>query len=178
MRDVEFWLKQNTIDVLTAAYLLAGEPLPDELSHSVNDTSYPPTVTAMIRRIKEQTGAVVRVPTVRNRRLLQSKQGGDLSPTIISQTEFHRLMEEQGSLARPQAPAAKWPWGDHETELLRKLAAAADKFWKRYDPAEASTAPTNAAVVAWLKEEGVAERNAEVMATILRADGLPSGPRK
>ena len=30
----------------------------------------------------------------------------------------------------------------------------------------------------WLKQQGVADRTAEVMATILRADGLPTGPRK
>ncbi|MDR7134402.1 hypothetical protein J2X06_001586 [Lysobacter niastensis] len=80
--------------------------------------------------------------------------------------------------AASAAPAGRWPWGEHETQLLRKLSAAADRFWKLYDPEDASTAPTNDAVVAWLKEQGVAERNAQVMATILRADGLPTGPRK
>lgn len=80
--------------------------------------------------------------------------------------------------ARAVAPQGAWPWGDHETKLLRELAAAADKFWKLYDPTDPSTAPTNEAVVAWLKNKGVADRNAQVMATILRADGLPSGPRK
>lgn len=73
---------------------------------------------------------------------------------------------------------AKWPWGDYETELLRKLATAADRFWKLYDPADNTTAPTNQQVVEWLKQQGVADRTAEVMATILRADGLPTGPRK
>lgn len=73
---------------------------------------------------------------------------------------------------------AKWPWGDYETELLRKLATAADRFWKLYDPADNTTAPTNQQVIEWLKQQGVADRTAEVMATILRADGLPTGPRK
>jgi hypothetical protein len=71
-----------------------------------------------------------------------------------------------------------WPWGRHETDLLRKLAAAADHFWTLYEPGEPSTAPTNQMVIGWLKEQGVPSRTAEVMATILRADGLPSGPRK
>lgn len=71
-----------------------------------------------------------------------------------------------------------WPWGRHETDLLRKLAAAADKFWKNYDPGEPSTAPTNQDVAGWLMKQGVAERNAKVMASILRPDGLPTGPRK
>lgn len=73
---------------------------------------------------------------------------------------------------------AKWPWGDYETELLRKLATAADRFWKLYDPTDNTTAPTNQQVIEWLKQQGVADRTAEVMATILRADGLPTGPRK
>lgn len=71
-----------------------------------------------------------------------------------------------------------WPWGRHETALLQKLAAAAHRFWKNYDPSDTTTAPTNQQVIDWLKGQGVAERTAEVMATILRADGLPTGPRR
>lgn len=71
-----------------------------------------------------------------------------------------------------------WPWGRHETTLLRKLAAAADRFWKNYDPSDPTTAPTNQEVIDWLKDEGVAVRTAEIIATILRADNLPTGPRK
>ncbi len=71
-----------------------------------------------------------------------------------------------------------WPWGGHETKLLQHLAAAADRFWKNYDPRDNTTAPTNEKVIDWLKTKGVGQRNAEVMATILRADGLPPGPRK
>lgn len=82
---------------------------------------------------------------------------------------------------KPEAalPAANtWPWGTHETELLRHLAAAVGRFWKNYDPTDATTAPTNEEVVAWLVARGVANRNAQVMARMLRADGLPTGPRK
>ena len=71
-----------------------------------------------------------------------------------------------------------WPWGRHETELLRKLAAAAHRFWSNYDPSDPTTAPTNQQIIDWLKGQGVSERTAEIMATILRADGLPTGPRK
>lgn len=71
-----------------------------------------------------------------------------------------------------------WPWGRHETELLRKLARAADLFWKNYQSDQPSTAPTNEQVIGWLVDQKVARRTAEVMATILRADGLPTGPRK
>ena len=82
------------------------------------------------------------------------------------------------ALSMPTAPATRWPWGDYETTLLRKLADAAEKFWKLYDPSDASTAPTNNDVKKWLIGQGVAERNAQVMATILRAEGLQTGPRK
>lgn len=71
-----------------------------------------------------------------------------------------------------------WPWGRYETNLLRKLARAADLFWKSYDSADPSSAPTNEQVIEWLIGEKVARRTAEVIATILRADGLPTGPRK
>lgn len=101
---------------------------------------------------------------------------GELLPQPFTfPNEFPKAMQTVERVARV---AGHWPWGNHETELLRKLAAAADKFWKLYDPSDATTAPTNDAVVAWLTGQGVAERNAQVMATILRADKLRTGPRK
>lgn len=96
--------------------------------------------------------------------------------------EFPRT--QAGAVAYPvaseglQTGGAGWPWGNHETELLRKLAAAAARFWTNYDLTDNTTAPTNQAVATWLKEQGVAERVAEIMAQILRPDGLPTGPRK
>jgi len=73
---------------------------------------------------------------------------------------------------------AKWPWGDHETELLRTLADAAHHWWSTYDPEDKSTAPKSDEVSKWIKDQKkVADRVAEVMAQILRADGLPTGPR-
>lgn len=73
-----------------------------------------------------------------------------------------------------------WPWGDHETELLKHLAAAASHFYdySKYDPDDASSAPTNKQVVDWLKQRKVSKTTAEVMATILRPDNLPTGPRR
>ena len=71
-----------------------------------------------------------------------------------------------------------WPWGRHETKLLRKMAEAAQKFWSHYDPSDPTTAPTNQQVIDWLVKHDVAKRTAETMATILRADGLSTGPRK
>lgn len=71
----------------------------------------------------------------------------------------------------------EWPWGTYETELLRHLAGAANRFWKNYDPNDHSTAPINQDVMNWLIQQGVASRTAEIMATILRADKLPHGRR-
>ncbi|GJI89793.1 hypothetical protein [Duganella hordei] len=72
----------------------------------------------------------------------------------------------------------QWPWGTYETDSLRHLAAAANRFWRNYDPTDATTAPINEDVCKWLVEQGVSKRVAEVMASILRADGLATGPRK
>lgn len=95
----------------------------------------------------------------------------------VPQDELDRYLKEHGA-------RAKWPWGDHETELLTHLAAAAREWWSTYDPAQPKTAPTNNEVTAWLKarqlSDGspISDRVAQVMAQMLRADGLPTGPRK
>jgi hypothetical protein len=81
---------------------------------------------------------------------------------------------ERAGKARGTAP---WPWGKHTTELLEHLAAAAKHWWKNFDPSDNTTAPTNNDVEQWLMARGVARRTAQVMATILRADGIPPGPR-
>ena len=71
-----------------------------------------------------------------------------------------------------------YPWGKHDTKWLRHLSEAAVKFWSLYDPSDPSTAPTNEQVEKWLVARAVPKRTAEVMATILRADSLPTGRRK
>lgn len=74
---------------------------------------------------------------------------------------------------------ARWPWGSHETEALGHLEAAAKQWWSRYDPTDATTAHTNDEVADWLmKERGVSSRMAHSIASLLRADGLPSGRRR
>ena len=95
------------------------------------------------------------------------------------------IRDQRDAVSAPAAPVSSppggthWPWGAHETNLLRHLSAAADKFWKLYEPADESTAPLNDQVIEWLiSERKVSRKVAEVMATILRADGLKTGPRK
>lgn len=81
-----------------------------------------------------------------------------------------------------QAPGLKWPWGKHETRLLCAMEEAG-KLWRtvdeggNYDPADPTSAPTNAQVVAFLSRRGVSEKVAKAIASILRADDLPMGPR-
>jgi len=106
--------------------------------------------------------------------------------TRITMSEFLAWCGEKGiavsipGLQRsvPVPAPSSWPWGDHDTELLQKLDAAARKWWVNYDPADQTTAPTNETVSQWLKSQGVSDRVAEIMAQILRADGIPTGPRK
>lgn len=83
------------------------------------------------------------------------------------------------TLENNQANAAENPLSlTHKTKLLGELEAAKDKFWTLYDPEDPTTAPTNKQIVEFLRGRGVSTRSAEAIATILRADDLPSGPRK
>ena len=88
--------------------------------------------------------------------------------------------ERSSDLSKTDDPAlGRWPWGDHDTKLLRHLAAAAHEWWSTYDPDNPSTAPTNADVSGWLIDKHkVSKRMAEAMAQILRANGLPGGRRR
>lgn len=76
--------------------------------------------------------------------------------------------------------AGRWPWGNHHTELLGHLDAAARRYWGAgYDPADTGTASTNATVSEWLQTERKVSRTmADAIASMLRPDGLPTGPRK
>lgn len=66
----------------------------------------------------------------------------------------------------------------HTTKLIETLDAARIKFWANYDESDPTTAPTNEQVEGWLTAQNVSGRIASAMATILRADGLPTGRRE
>lgn len=76
--------------------------------------------------------------------------------------------------------SGRWPWGNHHTELLGHLEAAAREFWGEYDSTNPKkTAPKNETVIQWLTTtRKVSATVATSMATMLRPDGLPTGPRK
>lgn len=98
-------------------------------------------------------------------------------------TSVYRFNLEQTGAAREVH--GRWPWGKHHTELLGHLEAAALEFWINYDPQNAkTTAPKNETVIAWLKarkvpgqKRMVSDQMAQAIATMLRLDGLPPGPR-
>ena len=101
-----------------------------------------------------------------------ASKGWDLP---ISMVELIPVAHDPKVLNPSSTPA--WPWGTHETELLRQLARAAREFWSTYDPDQPATAPKSEEVGAWLVKQGVSKRVAEVMAQILRPSTLPTGPR-
>lgn len=86
---------------------------------------------------------------------------------------------DQGPPATIETPFGHWPWDNHHTELLGHLEAAARRYWQRYDPTDATTAPINKDVAEWLMtERKLSQKMAESIASMLRPDGLPTGPRK
>lgn len=76
----------------------------------------------------------------------------------------------------------KWPWGNHDSKLLRDLAMAGEQ-WRlvadggSFDPQDSSTAPKNDFMIQWLIEQGVRKENAKLITRIVHANGLPAGPR-
>jgi hypothetical protein len=97
----------------------------------------------------------------------------------IYQFDLRAPIEANDVALQNKPIVSTWPWGTHHTEALGHLEAAGNKFWRLYDPADDSTAPTNKQVAEWLQSKrGLSQKMAEAMASILRADGLPTGPRK
>lgn len=98
-------------------------------------------------------------------------------------THVNRIYSHLGISPAPDgasetSAASYWPWGSHHTENLAHLEAAAKRFWTLYDPDDSTTAPTNEVVAEWLQaERGVSKDKAKAIASILRADGLPTGRR-
>ena len=99
-------------------------------------------------------------------------------------TEFTNA-EKLVAVTKPQekiesTPVSHWPWGNHHTKLLGHLDATARRYWgSNYKPSDTSTASTNADVSEWLQTERKVSRTmADSIASMLRPDGLPTGPRK
>jgi len=94
-----------------------------------------------------------------------------------SKYEFDIASPASSQVATTQP--GKWPWGNHHTKLLGHLEAAARRYWVNHDPQDTDTAPTNSVVSEWLQTERKVSRTmADAIASILRVDGLRTGPRK
>jgi len=81
------------------------------------------------------------------------------------------------------SPPYKWPWGSHETTLLRMLVGVAG-LWKtidqggNYDPSDPTTAPTLEQVDAWLQRNGVKNSSlSKAINQMLKPDDFPDGRR-
>lgn len=102
------------------------------------------------------------------------RQGFAIRPDILERLDLNPGQTAEADTGQSRG---KWPWGDHETELLQHLEAAAVRFWKNWDPDEPDTAPLNKEVEDWLKSRGVSDHVAKVIATILRPPEVRTGPR-
>ena len=96
----------------------------------------------------------------------------------IGMNSVYPFNGQKGS--RERKSDCRWPWGNHHTELLGHLEAAARRYWaENYDPSDATTAPINATVSEWLQmDRKVSKTMADSIASMLRPDRLPTGPRK
>jgi hypothetical protein len=105
-----------------------------------------------------------------------------IPPELVELAEHSQLTAHptsDGSQTNSGLTSARWPWGNYETDLLRCLEAAARRFWVRYDSTDPTTAHTVEDVANWLQSEfNLSQNKAQAIATILRADGLPTGPRR
>jgi len=181
-----FWV--NLVDVrLREAAALSCDVSPESTEGDLPLGTWP-AVSEMVRRVDIARSHVQAGTLMVERRLdLQGNEqqyvklgdfrlwGQRLPVPFTFPESYPAELPKTPCSSTPLAPS--WPWGLHETELLRQLARAGERFWKNYDSNDPSTASTNETVAAWLGRNGVSKRVAEVMAQILRADGLRPGPR-
>jgi len=153
--------------------------LPAEITEDFGLTPVPPKVKELLSLAKIAFGSGT-LKVLPNDELSLMQGEVDLSDfTSWLHSIRHRTPESYPwTAAELDTRNLQWPWGNHHTKGLAMLAKAADKFWKNYDPSDPTTAPTNETVMAWLKENGVAERKAEAIASLLRPENLAPGPRK
>lgn len=145
--------------------------------NEIAQSNIPGPFIAWVRRVglpfpAELEAKVAERGPIADWRAVYEQEHANLEAARVHITELTRELGEA-----KDAAGHRWPWGVYETGALRVLANAVTRYWVGYDPADPSTANTNETVSAWLRDQGVAQRVAEVMAQIIRADGLRTGPR-
>ena len=193
----QWWSESGPLPPLQALLVMHGiDPVsvPQDVNGALQSRSLPSEVIldfhALSRDIKEgelrttptETGFSGRVfvaDVVRWLRLNASNRGKFDETHVYDSGGWLHLVE----VTDKQSVAGPWPWGSHDTSLLRALRGAAE-LWRtveeggNYDPRDITTAPTNVHVEAWLWRHGVdSQKTREVIATMLRADNLLTGPR-
>lgn len=147
--DWEKWGMQRTARLWQAAALFCNVP-PEKLEIPF----FPGSLDTIFTRVP---GGVIELldlakAAVGSRTLrIKSMDGHALEDAEVDLTAFTSWACDIGKKPPPDFPwqatmdlsLRAWPWGSYETELLRKLALAADRFWKRYEPSDPSTASTN-----------------------------------
>jgi len=112
--------------------------------------------------------------------------GKDITQKEVDMADFtswlisirHQLPDGYPWTPRALKPGQhQWPWGTYQTKSLEVLARAVDALWKNYRPDDPTSAPTNLQVKEWLVLNGVSGNQADTIATLIRADDLPTGRR-
>lgn len=98
---------------------------------------------------------------------------------LVTRVERDRFEKQQGMGAHAgEMPSDVAPGEVVETESMRLLLQASREFWSTSDPEEPTTHSSNEDVVKWLKEQGMSERLAGAVATIIRPGWAHAGRRK
>lgn len=151
------------------------KPMPDKYKY------LPSSISNSIRSYKTIAFVFALLAIAAIYKLRERKKTQNIIERLEWTVERIAQLENPPNAAHNHEPSdeKKWPWGAHHTESLGHLEAAAIRFWRLYDPADPSTAPTNDMVSGWLRDErGVSKDKANAIASILRADGLRTGPRR
>lgn len=178
-------LKSNTNAYSCKYYFASPTPSDFQLNDFVYELNPPLTLddvmangyvmaTELDRFLASQAGE--KTPQRRTENTANTSAAANLAITtddkISDPSDIHPL-KRQG-----EEQCTRWPWGIHHTETLGHLEAAAKRFWVNYDPTDPSTAPLNEDVIQWLMARKVSRNMANSIATMLRVDGLKTGPRK
>lgn len=186
--DFTIWGKLDVWTLDQAAYLCCGLEPRTFYERKQNKEDIPERVRAIAQRLlaERPTLETPPAPVITAPRTLRRIRA-ETPPAKKSATPRFRRVDVEAwakdvGIRLPHlgtvSQRGRWPWGDYETERLRILAKAVEKFWVLYAPGERDTAPRNEDVAKWLKKKGISSGTmAESMATILRADDAPRGRR-